>query len=404
MSRNGLRQCLASAGLLALCACGSKGSGSPPVEYAPFAYAYVASTASDPSSAGAIYEYALMSDSSVAPLPQASVRAGVDPAAVVVAHGHVYAVNVGDGTISQYDIESDETLQPMNPSTVTNPGMHTFGAAPVTAIVDPTGSFLYVTNAADATVSQFSIGGDGGLTPLTPATVATGVDPVSIVVGFLADSTPVYYVVNSGAAAETGSVSLYSSEANGALTPMTSATIAAGTNPSAMAINSISATAYVMSNCDGTQCLGSIRQFGVGSSGELTDTGAIVTTASHNDAVNMVIDQDGASLYAYVLSRAMGVDTNAGALWQYRVASTGALSAADPPMLDLGSVPVAQVIHVNGLYVLTTNSGASATTPSTGGNLDFYTLAAGGAATLNSSATLSAPYPVAMALLFPLAP
>ena len=59
------------------------------------AYAYVASAGSNPGSAGAIYEYAVMSDYSVSPLPQVSISAGMDPAAVVLAQGHVYVVNVG---------------------------------------------------------------------------------------------------------------------------------------------------------------------------------------------------------------------------------------------------------------------------------------------------------------------
>jgi DNA-binding beta-propeller fold protein YncE len=134
-----------------------------------------------------------MSDYSVSPLVQAAIGAGIDPAAVVVSQGHVYVVNVGDGTISQYNIASDETLMPMNPATVTNAGMHTFGVARSTATVDPTGSFLYVTNAADNTLSRFSIASDGQLSPLTPSTVATGVEPVSIVVAPVADSPSGYY-------------------------------------------------------------------------------------------------------------------------------------------------------------------------------------------------------------------
>jgi 6-phosphogluconolactonase (cycloisomerase 2 family) len=401
----GLRQFFVSAALLALSACGSGESGSNTnPQPAPSAYAYVASAGAGPSSAGAIYEYGILSDSSVAPLPQSSISAGIYPAAVVIGQGHVYAVNVGDGTISQYNVASDGTLTPMNPATVTNPAMHTFGAAPAAATIDPTGSFLYVTNAADNTLSQFSIGSDGQLTPLTPSTVATGVDPVSIVVAPVADSTPGYYVVNSGAPGDTGTVSLYSSGEDGTLTPVDSDTVAAGTNPSAIAVNNAFSTAYVMSNCDGAQCTGSIRQFAVGASGALTDTGAIATTGSHYDAVNMVINQDGANAYAYVLSNAMRVDSNAGALWEYGVESTGELTPASSPMLNIGPVAVAQAIDVVSLYVLTTNSGANANTGSTGGNINFYSLGVGGAATLTATTKISAPQPVTMGVRFLLAP
>ena len=359
------------------------------------AYAYVASAGSNPGSAGAIYEYAVMSDYSVSPLPQVSISAGIDPAAVVLAQGHVYVVNVGDGTISQYDVAADQSLTPMNPATVTNPGMHTLGVAPVAATVDPTGSFLYVTNAADDTVSQFSITGGGQLVPLTPSTVATGVDPVAIVGALVPDSIGAYYVVNSGAPGDTGTVSAYSQGENGTLMPLGSGTLAAGTNPTAIAINDVSTNVYVMSNCDGAECTGSIRQFAVGSAGALTDTGVIATTGSHYDAVDMAISQPGPNSYAYVLSNATGPSTNAGALWQYGVGSTGELTPVSPPMLNVGAVAVAQTMQAGLLYVLTANSGADANSGSTGGNINVYGVA-NGAACLLASAKITVRHPAAM--------
>ena len=401
----GSRLLTALAALLALSGCGSGQSSSTnytqPTSTQPagrVAYPYVASAGPNPGSAGVIYEYAVMSDYSVSPLPQASISAGIDPAAVVLAQGYVYVVNVGDGTISQYDIAADHTLTPMNPATVTNPGMHTLGAAPVAARIDPTGSFLYVTNAADDAVSQFSISGGGQLVPLTPSTVATGVDPVAIVDALVPDSTAAYYVVNSGAAGDTGTVSAYSSGENGTLMPLGSDPLAAGTNPTAIAINDISTNVYVMSNCDGAECTGSIRQFAVGSGGALTDTGVIATTGSHYDAVDMVISQPGPNSYAYVLSNATGASTNAGALWQYGVGSTGELTPASPPMLNVGAVAVAQTMQVGLLYVLTANSRADANTGSTGGNINVYGMGADGAATLLAATKISVPHPVAIGI------
>jgi Lactonase, 7-bladed beta-propeller len=401
----GSRLLTALAALLALSGCGSGQSSSTnytqPTSRQPsgrVAYVYVVSAGPNPGSAGVIYEYAVMSDYSVSPLPQASISAGIDPAAVVLAQGYVYVVNVGDGTISQYDIAADHTLTPMNPATVTNPGMHTLGVAPVAATVDPTGSFLYVTNAADDTVSQFSITVGGQLVPLTPSTVATGVDPVAIVDALVPDSTAAYYVVNSGAPGDTGTVSAYSSGENGTLMPLGSDPLAAGTNPTAIAINDISTNVYVMSNCDGADCTGSIRQFAVGSGGALTDTGVIATTGSHYDAVDMAISQPGPNSYAYVLSNATGASTNAGALWQYGVGSTGELTPASPPMLNVGAVAVAQTMQVGLLYVLTANSRANANAGSTGGNINVYGMGGDGAAILLAATKISVPHPVAMGI------
>src|SRR6204780_5107939 len=259
---------LAMAVLMASGGCGSDGSGSTTsTQPVPIGYAYVTSAGSSPSSAGAVYEYAILNNFSLTPLAQASISAGINPSAVVVAQGHGYVVNVGDGTISQYNISSDQTLTPMNPATVTNPGMHTFGAGRSAATVDATGSFFYVANAADNTVSQFSIAGDGQLPPLTPATVGAGIEPVAIVTTLLPVGTPAVYVVNSGSPGAAGSVSQYSSAADGTLMLLNSATVAAGTNPSALAFNTAFSTAYVMSNCDGAQCSGSISQFTGGARG-----------------------------------------------------------------------------------------------------------------------------------------
>ena len=387
----------ALAALLALSGCGSDMQPTSTQPSGRIAYAYVASAGSNPGSAGAIYEYAVMGDYSVSPLPQASISAGIDPAAVVLAQGHMYVVNVGDGTISQYDIAADHTLTPMNPATVTNPGMHTLGVAPVAATIDPTGSFLYVTNAADNTLSQFRITVGGQLLPLTPSTVATGVDPVAIVDALVPDSTAAYYVVNSGAPGGTGTVSVFSSGDNGTLMPLGPDTLAAGTNPTAIAINNVSTNVYVMSNCDGAECTGSIRQFAVGAGGALTDTGVIASTGSHYDAVDMVVSQPGPNSYAYVLSNATGASTSAGALWQYGVGSTGELTPVSPPMLNVGAVAVAQTMQAGLLYVLTANSGANANTGSTGGNINIYGVA-NGAASLLATAKISVPHPVAMGI------
>jgi 6-phosphogluconolactonase (cycloisomerase 2 family) len=388
---------------LALGGCGSDGGGATTTtQPTPIGYAYVTSTGSSPSTAGAVYEYAILNDFSVTPLAQASISAGINPSAVIVAQGHAYVVNVGDGTISQYSISSDQTLTPMNPATVTNPGMHTFGAGRSAATVDATGSFFYVANAADNTVSQFSIAGDGQLTPLTPATVGAGIEPVAIVTTLLPLGTPAVYVVNSGSPGAAGSVSQYSLAADGTLTLLNSAAVAAGTNPSALAFKTAFSSAYVMSNCDGAQCSGSISQFTVGDSGTLTDTGTTSTTGSHYDAVSMVVDQTGAN--AYALTNSMGADTSHGALWQYQIGSTGALAAATPPMVSIAPVALAQTLQVNVLYVLTTNSGVNANTASTGGTINSYSVSAAGVVSLIASAKLGAPYPVSMATLFLLAP
>ena len=54
------------------------------------------------------------------------------------------------------------------------------GTAPVSVAVDPSGQYAYVANADSNNVSQYAIGADGSLTPMTAATVAAGTSPVSV--------------------------------------------------------------------------------------------------------------------------------------------------------------------------------------------------------------------------------
>jgi len=393
--------------ILAASGCGS-GDGGGPIKPTnnqnddqnhAIGYAYVASAGPTPGSAGAVYEYAIGLDGSLSPLAEPSIAAGVNPSAVVVIQsGSVYVVNAGDGSISQYSIASDGTLKTLSPATVTNPGVQTRGVTGGAATVDPTGNYLYVANTADDNLAQFS-GVGGSLTPLSPATVTTGVAPVSIAAGAAG-----LYVLNSGAPGAVGSVSQYTEADDGTLTATNFESVAAGTNPSVLALDDSYPLAYVLSNCDGTQCLGSIRAFSVGAGGALTDTGKVVTTGSHDRGAGMIFYSYAANDYAHVLTNAMGVDTESGALFSFQVGNTGALTATSPASFGIPGVVVTQATLRSTLFVLTTNSGVSANTPATGGSVVTYVLGDGGAVSFEATTELTAPYPSAIAVWTPLLP
>jgi 6-phosphogluconolactonase len=81
--------------------------------------------------------------------------------------------------VSQFTVGADGKLTAMTPASV--------GAtSPATCVqVDATGKYLYMTGGfgAGATniVTQFTIGASGALTPMTPATVSVGSGPNAIV-------------------------------------------------------------------------------------------------------------------------------------------------------------------------------------------------------------------------------
>ncbi len=404
------------AAILATSGCGSGGGGSGINQNNHHHYpnnstgfVYVASTGPTPGSAGAVYEYSVGVDGTLTALAQPAVAAGINPTSLaVVGNGsYVYVVNAGDGTISQYAVATDATLTPLSPATVVNPGMRTLGATGGAATVDPLGRYLYVANTADGNIAQFSIGSDGGLTPLAPATVATGVAPMSVVTSPVASSgSPSYYVLNSGAVGAAGSVVQYTQGADGTLTPADSTPVAAGTNPSVITIGEFGTFAYVFSNCDGTQCLGSIRQFSVGANGALTDTGNVVTTGTHTFGVAIAFSDQVGGSSGYVLTNAMGVDTESSSLSSYQIDNSGALVATNPPSQDTPGRAVAMVENVQfgTLYVLTSNSGAVANMPATGGSLSLFGGSNAGAPTLRGTTTLAAAYPTAVGAWVLLAP
>jgi 6-phosphogluconolactonase (cycloisomerase 2 family) len=365
--------------LAGLSACGGGDGRSAVTQPGTVAYAYVTST-NGTGGPGAVYEFAVRDDGSVAPLAPVSVAAGVEPAAVAVGGGFVYVVNVGDGTISQYVIQADNSLAPMSPAVVQNPGMKTLGVMPSAAVFDVTRSILYVANSGDDTVSQFSIGGDGQLTPLTPATVAAGVTPTSMLTAIAGSGDAIVYVANSGvgvgagAGAGAGSISQFSTNQDGTLVPLTSTPVAIGGNPVAIAIEPGGA-AYVVNNCVGSPCTGAVTQFALAADGELTATGNVATTGTQDAGVSLVVTQAGGitGSNAYVLGNMMGVDTESGALWQFNIASDGVLSPANPAV-SVGPTPLAQTLNVDSLYVLA------------------------------ATAALAVPHPVSMGMLFLLAP
>ncbi len=87
-------------------ACGGAGSGVASGHRPPAVYIYVASTDVDNRAVpGAVYQYSIGSDGSVAPLSIASVPSGVTSSAVVSdpSGRYVYAGNDGDATISGGD-------------------------------------------------------------------------------------------------------------------------------------------------------------------------------------------------------------------------------------------------------------------------------------------------------------
>jgi DNA-binding beta-propeller fold protein YncE len=169
----------------------------------------------------------------------------------------------GGNSISQYTIGATGALTPMSPAAVPDYPLGTYLVSdPVCVTVDPSGKYAYVANQNNytvASVSQFKIGANGALTFMSPDAVAGGKGPHSVAV----DPSGKYaYLAN----ADDIVVSQYTIGANGALTPMTPATVALfpGTQPASVTVDPSGKYAYV------ADLNGFVSQFTIGADGALT--------------------------------------------------------------------------------------------------------------------------------------
>jgi 6-phosphogluconolactonase len=110
--------------------------------------------------------------------------------------------------ISSYDIDADGTL------TAISTTVPTLGAANCWNAITPDGRFVYVSNAGSSTISGFSIGGTGALTPI-PGTIV-GTNPAgsgNLDIAISADGKFLYTLNSAG-----GTLGAFAINANGALT------------------------------------------------------------------------------------------------------------------------------------------------------------------------------------------
>jgi 6-phosphogluconolactonase len=168
------------------------------------------------------------------------------------------------------------------------------------------GYYLYVANTGSDTVSAFAIDATGALTPLSPATYATGHGPSSVAV----DSADSFlYVTNNGGS--DGISAFVIDPATGGLSPVAGSPFAAGANPFSLAFGAGGKFLYVAN--PGTNP--SISGFAVdSSSGALTPLGFSPFPAAVNS--HIATDPSGAYLYVTTAAGVVGyaIDATTGLL------------------------------------------------------------------------------------------
>ncbi len=163
--------------------------------------------------------------------------AGTAPSSVSVdpTGKFAYLVNINDGTVEAYSIDSTT-------GALTLIKVADVGESPRSVAVDPTGKFAYVANAGSNDISVYSITATGALSQVICGTAK--VSPCSAIhaANFAAGQGPFSVTVEStgrfayAANRNSNDVSAYAIDSStGALTPIGSANVAAGTNPVSIA-------------------------------------------------------------------------------------------------------------------------------------------------------------------------
>jgi len=389
------------AALSSVAACGGTGTGAGGGDGPPAVYAYVTTADVDNRAVpGAVYQYSIGSNGLITPLSLASVPTGVTPTGVVSdpSGRYVYVANSGDATISQYAAGLGGGLVALSPAVVNIAGPFQF--AGFTLSVDPGGQFLYVVGSPrdppgpTASIAQYSIRSDGTLASLAPASLTLSVSAL----GSLAiDPGGRYAYLPGDTNAPGGLVSQFSINSDGTLTPLTPATVGAPQGTIAVTIAPGGQTAWVISTCIDTACDGQIEPYAIGADGTLTPTGVVTLTGTHVNPVELVTD--GSSSSVYLLANAMGVDTNAGAVYQYAIDSMGALAADTPASLTVTSGAVAESVNGSKLYALSANAIGFASGLPQGGHIDCYLIGSSGLLTPVSTTTVAGSLPTSMTLV-----
>jgi DNA-binding beta-propeller fold protein YncE len=152
-----------------------------------------------------------------------------------------YAANRGTNTISQYSIGSDGALSPLGATTaVTN-------SAPWDVVVSPDARSLYASYAGPLNaIAEFDIGADGTLTPKPGhETIAAGGGPNNLAIS--PDGKQLYVANFSG-----DSISEYDIGAAGVLSPKLVASLPSGMGPVAFVVTPDGQTAYSANYTDGS--------------------------------------------------------------------------------------------------------------------------------------------------------
>jgi 6-phosphogluconolactonase len=304
--------------------------------------------------AGTVSQYSILPGGSLSALNPNTIAAGASPFSVSVelTGQYVYVANFNADTVSQYTIGAGGVLSTVGTGSVMT------GSHPNGVTIDPANKHAYVANFGGNTVSQYNIGTTGALTLMSTSTVATGAFPASIVISpngkyaYVAD----YACAGPGCVAAQGTISQYTVGADGSLTAMSPATVNTGSptsRPNSLIVDPTSAYLYVANTGDGT-----VSEFNIGVTGALSAMTTPIVTAG-TFPFSVTVDPSGRYVYVANTGSASGPAVQ-GTISQYSItAGTGALAPIGTGSVPAGLGVSSVTVDPTGTYAYATNRGES---------------------------------------------
>jgi 6-phosphogluconolactonase (cycloisomerase 2 family) len=285
------------------------------------------------------------------------VNTGTAPTSVVVAPSGkaLFVANGGSNSISPFTINADGSLTGQSTT-------YSTGQMPVSLAIDPGGKFLFAANQADSTISVFSVQG----TTLTAAGTFSTQDPTNP--GLTAPSA--LAVTASGNFLYVGNqltncVSGFQYDAtSGALTPLATFSVLAGTNPSALVLSPVLASSpgssFLYVGNAGSNNISVFAACTVVSASCSSPNGLLTPVtgspfAAGLNPVSLAMTPGGAFLYA--------ADNGSNEISGFKVGqSTGVLSPTTTATFSAGTSPIWIAIPPEGGYVYVANFGEASIT------------------------------------------
>ena len=251
-----------------------------------------------------------------------SVAALSQPRSIVVdpSGSYAYVANYGNGTVSEYQIGSNGVLSAI--------GYVQDGSSSEPASIAVAGSYVYVANYGTGAVSEYQIGSGGALSAIGSVSDGLSSEPVSI-----AATGSYVYVANYGA----GAVSEYQIDAGGALSAIGTLSVTKACSVTA----DLKASYVYVANLDNS----TVDDCAINSDGSLTvnSNGSAGLAGVDSVMVNPI------GSYAYM------TDSD-GSVYGYQIGANGALTSIGSVSDGPGSAP-RSVAVTPGKYLYVANSG-----------------------------------------------